>query len=389
MRIIGKRRTTTFAAAVVAFLLGLSAAPSAQARGSQTQGGHDRGLRINQLQVVGSHNSYHLEATPAESQLRASVDPIGQKALEYAHAPLGTQFAEQQVRQIELDIYADPEGARYSAPLVRTLTNGGPYDPVMDQPGTKVLHIQDIDYHSNCLTFRRCLKAVKSWSDANPRHVPVAVMVEFKDEPLPPGLPVTVPDPLPWTSDRMDTVDREIRSVFRADDLITPDSVRGKARTLERAVLKHGWPTLAEARGKVMFLMANDGAYRTNYLAGHPGLRGRVLFTNSTPGQPDAGFIKEDDPTGANLARIQSEVRAGYLVRTRADTETQQARTGDTTMRDAALASGAQWVSTDYPDPSLSQRFGTTYSVRLPDGVARCTPIAPVNAPATCARIRP
>ncbi len=393
MRIIAERRSRTIVAATIAVFLGLSVTPEAQAyavglrinQAQATQGDHGK-LRINQLQVVGSHNSYHLEATAKESQLRGSVDPAGQQALEYAHAPLGIQFAKQQVRQIELDVWADPDGGRYSKPLLRTLTEGGPYDPVMDKPGTKVLHIQDIDYHSNCLTFRRCLKAVKTWSDANQRHVPIAVLVEFKDTPLPPGLPVTVPDPLPWTTARMDTLDHEIRSVFRANDLITPDDVRGKAPTLEQAVLSRGWPTLAQSRGKVMFLMDNAGTYRTDYLAGHPALRGRVLFTNSTPGQPDAGFIKENDPTGANFARIQAEVRAGYLVRTRADVGTQQARTGDTTMRDAALASGAQWVSTDYPDPSLSQRFGTTYAVRLPR-VARCTPIAPVNAPAGCALV--
>src|SRR5690349_18881479 len=29
----------------------------------------DRRLRLNQVQVIGTHNSYHLEATPAESAL--------------------------------------------------------------------------------------------------------------------------------------------------------------------------------------------------------------------------------------------------------------------------------------------------------------------------------
>ena len=75
-------------------------------------------------------------------------------------------------------------------------------------------------------------------------------------------------------------------------------------------------------------------------------------------------------------------MRRGYVVRTRADADTRQARTGDTTMRDAALASGAQWVSTDYPAPGMSSRFGTSYVAQLPGGAAaRCNP---VNAPATC-----
>jgi hypothetical protein len=111
-----------------------------------------------------------------------------------------------------------------------------------------------------------------------------------------------------------------------------------------------------------------------------------VLFTNSTPGQPDAAFVEENDPTGDNQARIQDEVRRGYVVRTRADADTAQARTGDTTMRDAALSSGAQWVSTDYPTVTDSARFGTGYAVQIP-GIARCTPIAPANAPAPCTTV--
>ena len=68
------------------------------------------------------------------------------------------------------------------------------------------------------------------------------------------------------------------------------------------------------------------------------------------------------------------------MVRTRADADPVQARTGDTTMRDAALASGAHYVSTDYEFPD--DRFGTGYVVDLPgDGAARCTP---VTAPRRC-----
>jgi calcium-dependent phosphoinositide phospholipase C len=383
MRIRGRFAVPVVLAAVAA-LVGSSSAGAALAPSR-----HGGGVRLNQIQVVGSHNSYHDEATPAEEYLRGLVDPEGEKALEYDHAPLRTQLRKQHVRQIELDVWADPEGGRYAEPLLRTVTQGGPLDPVMKQPGTKVFHIQEIDYHSNCLTLVRCLRAVKSWSDRTPDHLPVAIQIEFKDTPLPlEGLPAVFPDPLPWTTERMDGVDAEIRSVFRERDLITPDDVRGSAPTLESAVLTKGWPTLASSRGKVLFLMDNDGAYRTSYLAGHPSLAGRVLFTNSTPGQPDAAFVKENDPV-TDQARIQSEVRAGYLVRTRADADTVQARTGDTTMRDAAFTSGAQYVSTDYPVASLSERFGTGYAVRIPgDRIARCTPVAPVNAPVRCSSAR-
>jgi Phosphoinositide phospholipase C, Ca2+-dependent len=342
----------------------------------------ERELRLNQIQVIGTHNSYHVEASPIEEAARAQVDPIGELALEYGHPALTQQFSDEAVRQIELDVFADPAGGLYAAPLIRALTGEGPYDPAMAQPGFKVLHLQDIDYRSTCLTLASCLTELKTWSDGHRSHVPIAVLIELKDDPLVlPGAPPLV-TPVPWTGPLMDQLDAQIRSVFPPRRLITPDAVRDGARTLEAAVRHEGWPSIADSRGKVMFLMDNAGSYRTTYLAGHPSLRGRVLFTNSRPGQPDAAFVEENDPTGAHQAQIAEEVRQGYLVRTRADADTVQARTGDTSQRDAALASGAQWVSTDYPVPGIAARFGTSYVAQLPGGVTvRCNPI---SAPDRC-----
>jgi len=343
----------------------------------------DHGLRLNQLQTIGTHNSYHVEAPDQEKALRASVDPQAAASLEYGHSPLPRQLEQEGIRQIELDVYADPEGGLYAEPLIRALTGQGPYDPVMREPGFKVLHIQDVDYHSTCLTLTSCLTEIKQWSDGNRGHVPIAVLLELKDEPLSlPGVPYETVVPVPWDAALMDRLDAQIRSLFPRRSLITPDDVRGSRPTLESAVLDGGWPTVRVSRGRTMFLMENDGDYRTTYLRGHPSLKGRVLFTHATPGQPDAAFLEENDPTGENGRRIADEVRRGYLVRTRADADTVEARTGDTTRRDAALASGAQWVSTDYPAPGTADRFGTDYVVSLPgDAIVRCNP---VSAPSRC-----
>jgi Phosphoinositide phospholipase C, Ca2+-dependent len=341
-----------------------------------------RGPRLNQIQVIGSHNSYHIEPNQAEFGLISAVGGPIAGGLQYTHPPLAEQFGDERVRQIELDVFADPDGGRYATPLIRQFTGQTPeYDPDMKLPGTKVLHISDIDYHSNCVSFVACLKAVRKWSRWHPRHAPVAILVEFKDTldiPIP-GVPLV--EPLPWTRDRMLGLEREIRSVFSHRDLITPDDIRRPGRTLEQSVLRHGWPTLSAARGKIMFMMDNSGAYRDRYIEGNPSLQRRILFTNSEPGQPDAAFVKRNDAI-ASATDISALVRRGYVVRTRADVDTAQARTGDTTMRDAALASGAQWVSTDYPVPGIADRFGTDYFAALPGFVAaRCNP---VNAPPKC-----
>lgn len=368
------RSRFTFAA--VALALGLVVAVGC----APTPNPMDEQVHLNQIQTIGSHNSYHLLADEPERTLRRSFIGSGEDSLEYTHGPLGHQFSSEKVRQIELDVFDDPNGGLYADPLIRNAVNGGPYDPAMNQPGIKVLHIQDVDYHSNCITLILCLQTVKAWSDANPRHVPLTILLELKDTPLVLG-GIDFVDPLPFNAAAMDRLDGEIRSVFSEDEMITPDDVRGSHATLEEAVLQDGWPTLGDSRGKVMFLMDNSGGYRTTYLGGHPSLAGRVLFTNSNPGQADAAFVERNDAKGS-LADIQNLVAEGYVVRTRADADTVEARAGDTSTRDAALASGAQWVSTDYPVPSLSQQFGTGYSASIPGGVAaRCNPI---NGPTGC-----
>ena len=340
-------------------------------------------LRLNELQTIGTHNSFHEAAPPEERELLAALNPAEAAKRTYDHRPLGAQLADEQVRQIELDVFADSAGGRFARPVLRSEAGGGPLvaeEPEMARPGTKVLHEQDVDYHSVCPTLVSCLTDVRRWSDAHPDHVPVAILLQFKDGPLifdVPGQAV----PEQWTSDAMIAMEAEITSVFKRERLITPDDVRGVRGTLEEAVLADGWPILGDSRGKVMFLMINPEPYRSIYLLAHPKLDNAVMFTNAEPGKGDASYVNVDDPV-ADAERISDLVGLGYLVRTRADEPNVQARTGDTTTRDAALASGAQWVSTDYPAPKPGPDVDPDYFVNLPDGVAaRCNP---VTAPSDC-----
>jgi hypothetical protein len=251
--------------------------------------------------------------------------------------------------------------------------------PALDQPGFKVLHITDVDFQSRCFTFVECLQTIETWSDAHPGHLPLAVLVEAKDDATPDPLALGFVTPVPFDTTQFDALDAEIRSVLPPEKLITPDDVRRDSPTLEASVLGYGWPTLGEARGKIMFLLDNGGHYRDDYLNGHPSLAGRVIFTSADPGNADAAFIKLNDSKG-DQAAITARVAAGYVIRTRADADTEEARVNDTSTRDAAIASGAQWVSTDYAVPNAD--FGTGYFVEIPGGhPARCNPI---NAPYGC-----
>jgi len=332
--------------------------------------------RLNQVQVIGSHNSYHIAPDPAVRELIAASGRRRAEAIEYTHKPLAEQFSRLGIRQVELDVYADPKGGLFAAPAARKILSGmgkepGP-DPDSDgqlrKPGLKVLHVPDVDYRSTAPTFVAALKQIRDWSRANRRHVPILIQVELKDEAIT-GLPTR---PLPFGREELERVDLEILSVFARTEILTPDRVRGQFATLPEAIRAHGWPDLDAVRGLVMFALDNEGSVRDRYLEGHPALRDRVMFASVAPENPAAAWFKINDPI-KDFDRIQKLVREGFLVRTRADADTRQARTNDVAQRDKALASGAQFISTDYPEPD--RRF-SDYSVRFPDRqVARSNPV--------------
>ncbi len=341
----------------------------------------DQLVHLNQIQVIGSHNSYHSGFAPNERKFLEAKSPKALRALDYSHAPLDKQLTGG-VRQVEIDIFADPQGGRYAHPaIVRQMAAAGlPADPdfdpnyEMDKPGFKVMHVQDLDQRSTCHTFVACLTTLRTWSKQHPQHLPIFILVETKED-TPKDMPYAI-KALPFTAELFDAMDAEIRSVFQPGEYITPDEVRGNAASLADAVHAGNWPTLAKARGRVVFLM-DQSHVGPIYTAGHPALKGRILFTNAVAGAPDAAFIEQN---GGTKAAIDDLVQQGYLIRTRTDEGTEQARTNDTTRRDLVLSTGAQMISTDYPLSEPSSWTG--FAVGLPGGlVARCNPI---NKPAAC-----
>jgi hypothetical protein len=325
----------------------------------------DKTLRLDQVQVLGSHNSYHGRPYPQVLNALYASTPALARTLDYAHAPLPQQF-DIGVRQIELDVWYDPLGGKYAHPSF-PIQEGVkiPNNPVMLAPGYKIIHQADVDTNSTCLTFVLCLRLVRTWSDAHPGHVPMDVHIEMKDDKA--------------TEPMFVALEHEILSVFNRSQIITPDDVRGNFATLGEAVRTRGWPTLGSVRGKVYFTLDNEGAFRAAYLVGHPSLRGRLIFTPSSPGQDDAAFAKLNDPVG-DAAKIKAALAAHMIVRTRADADTVEARANNHHDEEVALAGGAQLVSTDYeqPDPKL----GNGYVTKIPGGTpARCNP---VTAPPGC-----
>jgi hypothetical protein len=294
-------------------------------------GGAGGPRRIDDLRLLGTHNSYHLRPD-------RTITP-GEPA-DYAHAPLDVQLSQQGVRSVEIDAY--------------------------NAPTFPVFHSLIVDTGSTCPTLSACLGVVEGWSATHPEHEPLVVFFEPKRLPTNtnPAVQAAIDASAAeqgitgWDAAGLDRVDDLVRDTF-GDDLITPDEVRGKRASLRAAVRHDGWPTLSKSRGRVLVVLIGDRIERDLYVASAPSLEGRAMFVNARPSDPAAAVISRDD---ADPAAVRALVRQHFLVKTRADANGVEARANDHSRAARALASGAQVVVTDYPvpDPAIGQ-----YSVQL------------------------
>ena len=318
-------------------------------------------LKLNQTQVIGSHNSYKSGIDPEIIEFLKGLNPQSAQSLQYEHLSLSEQL-DLGLRNLELDVFHDPEGGRYANPkgldIIRQKNANLPeFDPEskLNEPGMKLFHVQDIDFRSHHFLFMDALEEIKSWSNANKGHHPVFILINAKDGKVPGTLA-----PLPFTAAALDSIDMEIRNTLGADKLITPTMVQGKYKSLEESILTGGWPELDQMRGKFLFVLDENEEKTLRYLRLHPTLEHAVFFINVKEGHPHAGFMVINDAV-SNHDAIQNLVQKGYIIRTRADTDTKEARTMDYSRFIKAQSSGAQVISTDYYIPS--RLFESTYTV--------------------------
>jgi len=317
-------------------------------------------LKINQLQVIGSHNSYrHAIETELYNTIQAKDTSRSLKGLQYTHISLTDQL-NKGLRNLEIDVQGDSKGGKFAHPKGLDIAKSDEaYDPNgdMKKPGFKVFHMIDIDFRTSCYTLQSCLAELKKWSDANPDHVPVFITLEPKDDDSFLGTKAEK-----FTPELFDALDKELRKGL-GNKLITPDMVRGKYNTLEEAVLNNNWPTLKKAKGKFLFILDNNGAKRDLYALNHPSLKGRAVFINAEPGKPEAATLFRNNSEDSTIVDL---VKKGYIIRTRADSDTKEARKNDYTHFEAAKNSGAQIITTDYYLPSTF--FDSPYQIKYDDG---------------------
>ncbi len=317
-------------------------------------------LRLDGVQWLGTHNSYHV-APPVGLYARIDERAV---AWDYTNPPIPEQL-DAGVRGLELDVYVDDD-ARFATPI-------GPIPdatrPAMAKPGLKVFHVPDLDQGSTCASLTDCLGDIAAWSAAHPTHLPILVMLECVAHDVGTRGVLHFTAPSPWGDAHLEQLEATLDSVLGQDRLITPDLVRGEAASVAEALRTSGWPSVESVRGKVLFVITNDADVIQRQLARRPGLRGSPCFVEVDLDAPECAVLVLNDPQGQRDAIRRASDRH-VLVRTRADANLEEVRAGTTSRRDAALASGANVVSSD----ALAVLRGSRqegaggYSVGFPNG---------------------
>jgi len=284
-------------------------------------------MTVEALQVAGTHNSYHQAPLIAFDASHA-----------YTQKPLDQQLAGG-VRALELDLHLASDGT------------------------FQIYHIVLIDPNSSCQTLDECLGIIATWSTANPRHTPIFIWFELKDDTG--GSPIT--DVVP--------VEPVILKAFARARIMTPAWLRGSYASPRARLTAVGWPALDEARGMVMFSIITHDARTMAYSHGGTSLDDRLMWVSAAStefGQPWAVITKDIEQPDVIASAHAAHILLG--VNTCAINMTDDACTA----RLHQLASmGIHMLDDDLP----FQIPGRSYWLKLPGGSPGCNP---VTAPLSC-----
>jgi len=291
---------------------------------------------MNQVQAIGTHNSYHVDSNDG-----MIVE------WSYSHPPIYEQLLEQGVRQLEIDLLYSDFDERFA-----------------------VVHVPLLDEGTNCDWLSDCLGEVAAFSTDYPAHHPIVILLEVKSD-----------FESNEMAERLSELEEVVQQTFGADLLITPDMVQGESESLNAAISTSGWPTLGEVRGRSMVVLHTGGELRDVYTEGQTTTSGRLMFPDCGGNieWPVSAFHSWNNPESGDLMfNISTIVADGHMVRTRADADLQEPREQDYSRLEAALSSGAHFISTDLPVATE----GFDYVAEIPDGTpSRCNP---VSAPDEC-----
>ncbi|MCM1364383.1 MAG: Ca2+-dependent phosphoinositide-specific phospholipase C [Faecalibacterium sp.] len=280
------------------------------------------GVKFNEVSFIATHNSYQKASVPAYQELYGNLSTVTFGAVKKEKTSFSSDTLTEQfnlgIRSIELD--------------VETVVKN-------NQISFVCCHSPIIDATSTCYDFSLALKEIKLWSDANPNHLPITVIIEPKKIFIPEvGMRF-------FSLNYANELDKQLRSIF-GETLLTPSDMMGSFESLKQMRENDGWLTLKETAGKVMFLL-HDTTITENYISQDKSLRTQAMFPMLRYEDVDrdcASFILANKPKEA-IEKCAELDEKRIVYRTLVD----DYGTIDNEREALAFEVGAHIMSTDYP----------------------------------------
>ncbi len=305
----------------------------------------DNGLKFNELSFVATHNSYQTKSPPAYREIFKNLSKltfglVSDKTGEFNSQTLTEQF-NCGIRSIEIDIETVKKG---------------------DNISFTCMHSPNMDMGTTCYDLGLALEEIKMWSDYNPNHLPITIIVEPKK--------VFIPmENMKYFNLDYALALEDLLNNALGDKLFTPEDMLGDYDSFAQMRENDGWCEVKDMLGKVLVLL-HDTNITEDYIDMDKTIKTQAMFPMLRYKHKDlsySSFLLINKPEEA-LEYSQEIIRdKKFIVRTQVDTFTSVSEE----KLENSLLSGAQILSTDYPVRSdLSQgdycvSFGNNKTVSI------------------------
>ena len=283
----------------------------------------EAGIKFNELSFIATHNSYQTVSTDTTKKLYRHLSDLTFGLVKPNKADFESETLTDQltcgIRSFEIDI------------------------EVFDRDGDisfTCMHSPNIEMTTSCYDFALATKEIAMWSDNNPDHLPITVIIEPKETFLP------LEDMKKFNIGYADEFDSVLRETL-GEKLFTPDDMLRDYASFGEMRKADDWCKVNDMLGKVLILL-HECNTTEKYIAADETLRSQAMFPMLREKDIErdcASFIIMNKPD--ELLEVQDAVidENKLIVRTRTDkfTEVTDER------YELAMGSKANIVSTDYP----------------------------------------
>lgn len=281
------------------------------------------GIRFNEMAFIGTHNSYQTQSVFSVQALFDILDKItfglavGEDSGKL-NSPKLTEQLNCGIRNLEIDIEASYGENGYSF---------------------NCFHVPMLDMTTNCYDLELALKEIKMWSDYNPGHLPVTIIIEPKKVFAP------MENMEYFSLESAEALDSLLRLTL-GDSLFTPADMLKDYESFAKLREAEGWAEVSSMLGKVVVLL-HETTVTEDYIALDESIKSQAMFPMLRPDDVNrdcTSFIIMNDAEKYS-DNIEKAVSDGFIVRVRADLNSEK----NEQQANAALSSKAQLIATDYP----------------------------------------